>query len=215
MSREHTRPFSVGETMKQLYGGVDFDRSLITVNSFPYFVVETILQMHNLLNGKSIFLFTLVLMRKFKIIPHLTLQNYVHRYYTHKELDSRIVKFLRSKLDHDLIRYLKTKYPYTEIVVCTGANESFVRQILRQEDFVECIIGSSVIHNKLHVNLSENKLKALTAKNYTPLQFFVTDHFSDFCLAKITKNFYIIRPDNTTKQISKSLDFNIQELCFE
>lgn len=181
---------------------VDFDRTLIFVNSFPiYFIFVLLCALVNF--SKDFFKVISLLMKR--------ILNFDYDHVSAKQclmdtskngsifITCAILRpFLRKKLVTELREAFLSG---SNVVVSTGADERLVRYFCGKFlDFEVEVQGSHSVDFNFWNNIGENKKLYLKRRNFCKIKAVYTDHFSDFCLLDITEKFYLVRPDPITFQ---------------
>ena len=185
---------------------IDLDGTLMSVNTFHYYIKFICYSYLKLLKLKSLFLILgVVVLRVFKIVSHSVMK-------------FEILKIVETtdSLDHEsfVVNLLKFLNPILEIkqgdfdlkILATAAPENYSKIIAEKLDFDYCIATNS--KDKLE-NIRENKLhnvKCLLKKiNKTHVDLFISDHIDDLPLFNYSKSIILVNPDiNLLEKLSSN-----------
>lgn len=187
----------------------DFDKTLISVNSFTYWVLFLWIISLRKFNFRLFFKISyLIFLRKIiKKISHkdfkkeLLLLNYEEKY------DIIFCEKLHKYINHDVLNELiKLNNLNYSLAISSAAPEKYLKKYIENYLKIDTIlIVGSVVENKLLLdNFKENKLSNLIKNNFLTndeeYDFLFTDSNDDILLAKNAKKIYLISPNKETVQ---------------
>ncbi len=203
----------------------DFDKTITYIDTnTPFFVFSS--KKVFFFYFRFFFYYLLKLLTKIKLISNLKLKNIGLKLFIGKidknKFNQLCVEFSKTiKLKKQIIEiinsYISSKY---EVIISTASLESYVIPLFSKDVKV---YGSTVVFNKgvpkigFH-SYGENKIELLKNNNIIKIDVLYTDSFSDFCLAKITKNIKIVDNENIIKvdDINDFIKyFKKRGLCFK
>ena len=195
---------------------VDFDLTLVKVNSFELFYKELAKYFIQSLHiNYFVFLLYLILLRKTRLITHATLKKKTLFFIENVDINSFISIFiekLSTFLDYDVVDYIH-KYRCEGYVcyLCTAAPEMYIIPFLKNTklEFDEVICSAQPQKDlEWKENLGnakkESTMKALKKRGET-LAVLLTDHRDDMPLLKIRKekNILIHPSIHTIEEVEK------------
>ena len=175
---------------------IDLDGTLMSINTFHYYIKFIFHNYLKLLKLKSLFLILkVIILRFFKIVSHSVMKFEI----------LKIVEVTAS-IDHErfVVNLLKYLNPILEInqrdfdikILATAAPENYSKIIAEKLNFDYCVATNS--NDKLE-NIKENKLhnvKCLLKKiDKTQVDLFISDHIDDLPLFNYSKSIILVNPD--------------------
>lgn len=193
---------------------VDFDKTLIRVNSFPlYFFASVFFSFFSSVTHSKKLIF-LAFSKIFRI-------SYSHKYAKATLINasspltiSFVCFLLNFFVDKNLLKFLKGKSNNYPVVLCSGADQKLLKVFVdKYVDFNIEVQGSYTQGEILWDNIGINKLRQYNKHYNCGILEMYSDHYSDFCFLDIVETFYVIRPDTQTRKIAEQHE-NFEKIVF-
>lgn len=189
---------------------VDFDETLIRVNSFTQWVLFLWLYSIKRCNFNTFFSVSKFIFYR-KVIKRDNHQAFKKRiiqlelpedYYTN--FSKRISKSINLEVVHLIHKLLENEH---KIAISSAAPENYLKPFISNYFYGKdiLVIGSTIENNMLNDNFGENKMNNLIRKSflktYEAFEILFTDSYHDLPLAKLADKVYLVKPKDKSRKI--------------
>lgn len=191
---------------------VDFDKTLVRVNSFPRWVM--FLLRSSVRDNRFyffIYIFLLLGARKVGIISHLYFKKKLMALGYPKYWDINFSKTLGEYLDQDLVVFINGISDGKKVIISSAAPVNYLNYFdLDVLNNCHAIQGSKIVEGVLLENIGIRKYEQLSSLfDCFEVLYCFTDHYLDFPLLNKSRIKYLVNPDvNTVRKVN----FDMEEI---
>lgn len=197
----------------------DFDKTLVTINTFPLWIVFVIAYSVYNIDFKSSFVRLLWKRKVMKSITHdqfkkELLKIDLHQNY-HRVFSKILINFRNKNCEKRLIQLIDSGYM---IAVSSAAPEHYLRETINRlfPNKRLVIIGANCIENCFSGNYKEGKVTNLIRNRFISdteeIEYLYTDSFDDYALSLRAKKLILVSPDKKSYQKFRELYINEIEI---
>jgi|WetSurMetagenome_2_1015567.scaffolds.fasta_scaffold83277_2 phosphoserine phosphatase len=184
---------------------VDFDNTLIKVNSFPRWVFFTMTR--SLLAGRfALFMRMAVLLARRKISRHISHKEFKSSLLLlglpdkwQRQFARKLLFFMRGEIHSDIAGYIKKG---NDVVLCSAAPQGYLEYFagaafeeLKGQKGRVFAIGSGIVAGRLYDNSGADKVDSIKNRfNGAPVNVLYTNSCDDMPLAEMAEKVYLVGP---------------------